>query len=82
MSPKEEKESCRFDLVAFFVGVFLHMTHTTPQEVAPILRIIFPELPDSQLQEMHDGFVVLFGMLHEERMREKETKAPRCGAPQ
>jgi hypothetical protein len=39
-------------------------------DITPILRTVFPELPEEVLKEIHEGFVTLFGMLHDEYQKE------------
>lgn len=60
-------------------GTLRSMEHSpkdekTFPEVAPILEAVFPELPRETLRQMHEGFVVLFGELHDEYLREQESE--------
>lgn len=43
--------------------------------IPPILRAIFSEHPEEVLKDIHDGFVTLFGMLHDEYQNELDRVA-------
>ncbi len=47
-------------------------SHERNSDIAPILQIVFPELPEETLKEIHEGFVTLFGMLHDEYQKERD----------
>lgn len=40
-------------------------------DVAPVLREVFPDLSQEELQELDDCFVALFGVLHRYWMRDQ-----------
>lgn len=47
------------------------------QVVAPILREVFPDLPEEKLGLIHEGFVVLFRHLHRGHRLTAEAAARR-----
>lgn len=43
------------------------------KDIVPILRTVFSDLPEPVLREMHQGFVALFGLLHDTHVKERES---------